>query len=242
MTIWNIHFLNARHQLTPIMSEVRAAARQAVALAADRADLPDFDLIVRAGTEVVPEWGVSGRAPEAGVIELVVNPARFQPDFAIRALVRQMFHLIRWDGPGRGKSLGEALVGEGLAGHFVLLVLGGKPDPWDATRPSSGLSRRALNEWSRLGVDHGEWFAGKGKLRKWSGFGLGHRLIGAYLAQAPDQDALSLALARADSFRETMRQLAKADGGQELPEDDDAAPPDNAGAAADTPKDTPAAG
>lgn len=135
-----------------------------------------------------------------------------------------MHRLIRLDGPGAGKSLGDALVGEGLAGHFVLQVLGGRPDPWDAVRPSPGLTRRAMNEWSRLGFDHGEWFMGRGKLRKGSGHGLGHRLIAEYLSQRPDQDAVTLAHARADGFRETMRQLAKADTSEASPEDEAALP------------------
>lgn len=221
MTVWNIHFLNTRHQLTPIMSEARAAAREAVALTSTHVDLPRFDLVLRAGRDVIPEWGVGGAAPAPGVIEISLNTARlFDPALLIRTLVHQMHHLIRWGGPGYGKSLGEALVSEGLAGHFVLQVLGGKPDPWDATNPSSGLTRRASNEWSRLGFDHAEWFQGKGKIRKWSGHGLGHRLVAEHLAQNPNHDAVTLAMARADTFRTAMRVLAKADGDEE--EDADA--------------------
>ncbi|MFD2813587.1 DUF2268 domain-containing putative Zn-dependent protease [Paracoccus aerius] len=67
-----------------------------------------------------------------------MNPARFAPDAFGRALVRQLAHLLRWNGPGYGRSLGEALVSEGLAGHFVLQVLGGQPDATDAVRPAQG--------------------------------------------------------------------------------------------------------
>lgn len=228
MTVWSLHFLNARHQLTPIMSEARAAAHEAVALGSAHVDLPRFDLVLRAGSEVVPEWGIGGEAPAPGVIEITVNTARlFDPALLIRSIVHQMHHLIRWAGPGYGKSLGEGLVSEGLAGHFVLQVLGGKPDPWDATAPSAGAARRAMSEWSRLGYDHGEWFLGKGKIRKWSGHGLGHRLIAEHLAQNPEEDAITLASRRADAFREAMRRLAKADGepaDEEQPAEDTATP------------------
>lgn len=212
MTVWNIHFLNARHGLTRVLPEIRAAAREAVARVGDLVDLPRFDLIVRAGPEVIPEWGMGGRAPAPGLIEVVLSPDRFQPDLLLRTLVHEMHHLIRWDGPGYGRSLGEALISEGLAGHFVVQVLGGKPDPWDSTTPASAGIKRALNEWSRLDYDHSEWFFGKGGMRKWTGYGLGYRLVSEYLTHAPDQDALTLVNARADNFRQAMRALAKADG------------------------------
>ncbi|WP_299910873.1 hypothetical protein [uncultured Paracoccus sp.] len=55
MTIWHLHLLNARHQLTRILPEIRATARQAVALVSAHAGLPRFDLVVRGGTSAIPE-------------------------------------------------------------------------------------------------------------------------------------------------------------------------------------------
>lgn len=51
MTLWTLHLLNTRHALTPVLSEIRQAGRDAVARASDHADLPDFDLVVRAQTD-----------------------------------------------------------------------------------------------------------------------------------------------------------------------------------------------
>ena len=135
MSIYNIHFLNARNALTGMMPEARAAAREAVTAASEHADLPPFDLVIRAGDEVMTGWGIGGCAPAPGQIQITLDPARYAPEPFIRTLVHELHHLIRWDGPGYGKTLGEALVSEGLAGHFVLQVLGGKPDPWDAVAP-----------------------------------------------------------------------------------------------------------
>ncbi|WBU64054.1 DUF2268 domain-containing putative Zn-dependent protease [Paracoccus aerodenitrificans] len=218
MSVCNIHFLNARHGLTGVMPEIRAAAREAIAVASEHVDLPDVDLTIRAGSgdAVISGWGVGGFAPAPGEIQLTVDPQKFGPDALIRILVHELHHLIRWDGPGYGKSLGEAMVTEGLAGHFVLQILGGKPDPWDAVTPAPGLTRRAMNEWSRLGYDHAEWFFGTGKtIRRWSGYGLGHRLVAQYLSDNPGEDAITLATAPADRFRGTMRILSKEDAGSE---------------------------
>ena len=213
MTTWHLHPLNARHGLTPVLSEIRATARQAVALASAHAAIPDFDLVIRARLDgAAPEWGIDSRATSPGVIEMTLSPQRFDEAATIRALVRHMYQLIRMDGPGQSRGLGDALVGEGLAAHFIAQVLGGRPDAWDATAPSSGLARRAMNEWSRLGWDRGEWFLGRGKLRKWSGYGLGHRLIAEHLAQNPGDDTVALVTAPADAFRAAIRALAKSDG------------------------------
>ncbi|HIC67081.1 MAG: DUF2268 domain-containing putative Zn-dependent protease [Paracoccus sp. (in: a-proteobacteria)] len=213
MTVWNIHLLNARNDLTRIMPQLRATLRDAVARTQGHADLPRFDLIVRAGGDVIPEWGIGGHAPAPGLIQISLNPDRFDSGLMLRTLVHEFHHLIRWDGPGYGKSLGEALVSEGLAGHFVRQVLDGKPDPWDAVTPASGAARAAMNEWARLGYDHARWFFGKGDLRKWTGYGLGHRLVAEHLAQADGTEtAATLAWSKADIFRAAMRRLVGSDG------------------------------
>jgi hypothetical protein len=219
MTVWNIHFLNARNTLTLLLPQIRATAREAVARVSEHADLPRFDLVVKAQPGGgIPDWGVGGYAPAPGLIEVTLNPDRFDAALLLRTLVHEMHHLIRWDGPGYGRSLGEALVSEGLAGHFVLQVLGGKPDPWDAVTPAAGVARQAMNEWARLDHDHARWFLGKGDLRKWTGYGLGHRLIAEHLAQAQGDDAVTLSTTRADAFRPAMRRLVGTDG--QSPEDE----------------------
>ncbi|MFN3526594.1 MAG: DUF2268 domain-containing putative Zn-dependent protease [Paracoccus sp. (in: a-proteobacteria)] len=215
MTIWQLHMLNARGALTPIMAEIRAHARATLALVSEHLDLPRFDLVVRAGDAVIPDWGIGGYAPAPGVIELTLDPARVSPEHFRRTLVHEMHHLARWDGPGYGRSLGEALVSEGLAGHFVQQVLGGAPDPWDATRPGAGSLKQASTLWARRDYDHGEWFMGRGRMRKWTGYGLGHRLVGAFLDEDETRDAAGLALAAADAFRPALRKLMAAEGIEE---------------------------
>ena len=213
MTLCHIHLLNAHHALTPVLSQVRQAARDAVARASGHATLPDFDLVIRAQADRSAEGAVQGHAPVPGVIEMAVTPDRFDPVQFARGLVRQMAHLARWSGPGPGKSLGEALVGEGLAGHFVLQVMGGQPDALDTVRPAPGTLRQAMNEWARRDFDRSRWFLGKGDLRRGTGNGIGHRLIAEHLAQNPGDSAALLALAPADPFRQSLRRLLAAEGG-----------------------------
>lgn len=213
MSFWQIHPLNARHGLTAILPDLRAATREAVAMASAHAALPAFDLVLRAqpgsGT---PEWGVGGHAPAPGLVEVTLDPARWAPQPFIRTMLHEFHHLLRWDGPGYGKSLGEALVSEGLAGHFVIEVLGGPPDPWDAVTPSAAALRRAISDWARPGYDHAAWFMGRGDLRRWTGYGLGHRLVSTYLERHPDASAVTLVGVRADEFRPILRSLIQSSG------------------------------
>ncbi|MDB6178917.1 DUF2268 domain-containing putative Zn-dependent protease [Paracoccus sp. Z330] len=219
MTVWNIHFLNARHGLTRVLPEIREVARQAVALVEAECDLPRFDLVVKPdGGRRNVDRGPQARTPAAGQIELTLNPDGFAADATLRALLREMHHVIRHDRAGYGRSLGDALVAEGLAGHFVLHVMGGRADPRDATAPAPGLARKALNEWSRLDFDRARWFEGKGDLRKWAGYGLGHRLVADELAQQPDADVTTLTPVKAEVFRAAMRRLVSSDGPEETPE------------------------
>lgn len=212
MTLWHIHLLNARHALTPVLSELRQASREAVARASSHTDLPDFDLVIRAQGDRSADGALRGHCPTPGIIEIAVTPDRFEPLPFTRALVRQMAHLLRWEGPGRGRSLGEALAGEGLAGHFVLQVMGGPPDAIDTVRPASGAMRQAMNEWARRDYDHARWFAGKGDLRRGTGHSLGHRIIADHLAQHPGDSAARLAVSPAEPFRQTLRRIAAAEG------------------------------
>ncbi|WP_405401958.1 DUF2268 domain-containing putative Zn-dependent protease [Paracoccus sp. Ld10] len=235
MTIWQLHMLNARSALTPIMAEIRAHAREMVAAVEAHLDLPRFDLVVRAGDAVSPEWGIAGHAPSPGIIEITLDPARVAPEHFRRTLVHEMHHLTRWDGPGYGRSLGEALVSEGLAGHFVQQVLGGPADPWDQTRPVAGTLKQAAALWARRDYDHGEWFLGRGRMRKWVGHGIAHRVVAEHLAMTEGESAASLVWRPADDFRAAMRRMMASAGIEDEAEAPTADGPADSATVADDP-------
>lgn len=224
MNDFYLHLMNARHDLTPVMSEVRSAARHAVTLAARHADLPGFDLVVRAGGgHGSPDGGLVAEASGVAEISLTLAPGRFSEAALVRALVRRIYQLIRWQALGMPRSLGDMLVAEGLAGHFARQVIDGKPDPWDETRPVTGLARTAMNEWARRDHDPARWFQGRGDLRRWSGYGLGWRLVSAHLDLNPADDAVSLARVGTDAFRPALRRVIATETGD--PEDEDETAP-----------------
>lgn len=215
MSIWNLHLLNARKRLIPVMADVRVTVRDAVARAGDHVDLPPFDIVVRAEDGPVPDGGILARTPACGVIEVTLALRPLDNALLMRVLVREMAHLIRRDGRGSGQSpvqsLGEALVGEGLAGHFVSEVLGIQPGPADLPRVAPAVMRQAMNEWARRDYDHARWFGGKGDLRRGTGQSLGHRLVDDHLARTPGDTAASLITAPAEPFRQNLRRIAAAE-------------------------------
>ena len=221
MTIWHIHMLNARNALTPIMAEARAAARRAVALAETHFDLPRFDLVLRAADRPIADGGLLARPPERGVIDITLSPDRVTAPVLNRALMRELHHVARHEGAGYGRSLGEVLVSEGLAAHFAARVLALPPDPREAARPAGGSLKQVSNLWSRHDFGFEEWFLGRGRIRKGTGYAIGHRLVGQWLGDEGPADPAAMLALRADALRPALRRLMAAEGVEEedAPED-----------------------
>ena len=108
-------------------------------------------------------------------------------DGIVRRLVAyEAHHALRMAGPGYGRSLGEALVSEGLAGCAVRLALGSAPKPWEQAS-DAGDDLRHLPDPATLATtdyDHAEWFFGGGRLPRWRGYRLGRLLVERWAEQA----------------------------------------------------------
>ena len=174
----------------------------------------DTDVIVRAGKTVVPEKGHMGYAPEKGVIYVTVDPdhptLQANPHQSLeRMLSHELHHCARWDGPGYGATLGEALVSEGLAGHFAQEVFGGEPEPWESL-PVSTLRphiQTAQAEWDSASYAHDAWFFGSSGFPNALGYSLGYRMVGHYLAAHRDRLASRLVHADAGAFRSYLGEV-----------------------------------
>ncbi|KFE34656.1 hypothetical protein DW2_12415 [Thioclava atlantica] len=204
----NLHMINARHQLTGIAKWLSERLDDAFAVSAKHLPLLDTDVIMRAGKAVIPEKGHLGYAPERGLIYVTVDPEnpvlRTNPSQSLeRMLAHELHHSSRWDGPGYGKTLGEALVSEGLAGHFAQEVYGGEREPWEQV-PVSTLRPylfKAQADWQSADYNHAEWFFGSHEFPAWVGYSLGYEMVGRYLAAHGDARAAKLVHADAADFR-----------------------------------------
>lgn len=93
----------------------------------------------------------------------------------IDTIAHELHHVVRWQHGGYGKTLGEALVTEGLACWFAELESGWKA-PWIRGDTSAALWKKAQEQWDDPDYKHDEWFF-RGPLGKWAGYRMGYVLV-----------------------------------------------------------------
>lgn len=203
-----IHILNAQEKLTVHCEWLRTTLTDTYVKVTRLMATPSVDVIVKAGKSVIPEKGHAGFCPESGVIYITVDPEN--PAFCKnvahsieRMFAHELHHAARWAGPGYGSTLGEALVSEGLAGHFSLELLGGEAEPWESLKSDIVKPYYPLmfEIWNHTDYDHNTWFFGTGDLPRWLGYTAGFNLISRYLASSPHLKASMLANIKAEELK-----------------------------------------
>ncbi len=209
-----LHFMNARGQLSGLTDWLTECLNTAFVASAALLPLRDTDVIVKAGQDVIPEKGHLGYAPEQGLIHVTVDPdhpsLRDNPALSLeRMLAHELHHSARWDGPGYGRTLGEALVSEGLAGHFAQEVFNGPPEPWESLQHSVLRQHlpKALRDWRHTGYSHSAWFFGTTARPRWLGYSLGYQMVSHYLTAHPDARASTLVHAEAEMFLPSLQRI-----------------------------------
>ena len=142
--------------------------------------------------QTIPEIGVGSFTDRNGNVEIAIDVKRgdLRPTLETwipASVAHELHHSSRIrTGPGYGVTLGDALVSEGLADHFVFEVFPRTPSqPWDHALTTAQeralwlVARRELN--IRLGYDRQQWFFGSGKIPRWAGYTLGYDIVAAYL-------------------------------------------------------------
>jgi len=195
---WNIHWLQASGDLRdwqPAITEQVNAARKAVQR---MLPVPELDILIQClPGEVIAEMGLVGYAYRSNLFSLTVDPGN--PNFAtsldngtlLRQLVHEVHHCLRMAGPGYGRTLGEALVSEGLAGHFVRYLLDSEPEPWECAIDLQHLRNTppAQHLLNSSGYDHGAWFFGTTRdYPRWLGYSLGYQLVGHWIEESAVSD------------------------------------------------------
>jgi hypothetical protein len=219
MTRLTLHALNAGKTLGPFLAPALEAAARVETLAGKVLNLPQTDIVLRArGPRDVLSDGFSGYCPGAAEVWIDIDTRRSDLDFGPRGgfertLVHELHHSVRWTDPGYGQTLGEAIVSEGLAGHFVSQVLGTAPEPWEHQFDGdtlTGYTQRAIEDWSDRGYDHHTWFFGGDGAARWIGYALGYEIVGRYLDAVGSRSPARLVHAPARDFRTTAEELALA--------------------------------
>ena len=214
---WQLHFLTARGQPGPWRGAVSEAVGAVRARVAALVEPPALDIVVQAiPGGGIPERGHQGASPAPGLVFVTLDPAN--PRLASqmgrpfeRMLAHEVNHAMRWDGPGYGETLGEALVSEGLAGRFVRQLYADPPEPWEDAAGTGALAaglREARAAWESRSYDHGRWFHGRADLPRWLGYTLGFRIVGAWLDARAGVTAFDATCLPAAEFRGALDRLS----------------------------------
>ena len=139
----------------------------------------------------IPEVGVGGYTdPKNGNVSLDRRQSAGRAGHVLQTwvpatLAHELHHSSRIrTGPGYGMTLGEALVTEGLADHFVDEAFPTTPpQPWDKAlteEQEHALWQRAEPELWRA-YDHRLWFFGDSGIPRWAGYSLGYSIVQRFL-------------------------------------------------------------
>ena len=225
MGIWSLHWLEAAGTLQPWRTEIDTQISGARAAIAKHIAPPLLDVIVqRIPGRGIPEFGIGAHAHRSSCFSIDIDPDNQNFAAALRnrkvcsSAAHEANHCMRMAGPGLGLTLGEALVSEGLAGHFTQLVLGTTPAPWECAFGIDVLMRHfpSAEQLGSPGYSHRAWFFGVGgPYPRWLGYTLGHAIVEEWrlkcspavadLIHVPAADVLSAAVPR---FANTERNQA----------------------------------
>ncbi|MCB9798557.1 hypothetical protein H6758_02435 [Candidatus Nomurabacteria bacterium] len=187
-----IHLLNASSALNEYEKFIINSIDETFNRMVDTLPLIPIDVVVKdEPLNVVPETGIGGYTPDAYTIYLSLdaNFKNFKENLILeipKTIAHEYHHSLRWNGPGYGNTLGEAIISEGLADHFQMELLGGKPQPWCTALSENGLANLqpiATKEYWTSPYDHASWFFGNPDLNipRWAGYSLGFYLVKQYL-------------------------------------------------------------
>jgi hypothetical protein len=201
MSEWTIHWLEATGDLQPWRQPIATEIEATRGIVSSLVTAPRLDILVERSNRVIPEIGMVGHAYRHSLFSLTVDPdnSHFEPSLRDGTLRRQVahevHHCLRHAGPGYGRTLGEAMVSEGLAGHFATRLFNSPPEPWE--RAVDDIEAWRLfpdrDALASSTYDHNAWFFGVGgRYPRWLGYTLGYMLAGRWLRSVPEADGQTM--------------------------------------------------
>lgn len=140
--------------------------------------------------------GISGFADLDKMMAMNCDPASdallesYHSGAFTRQVPHEVNHCLRMAGPGYGISLGEAMVSEGLAGHFVIELMQSEPEHWERALDTEARKQFMPDHYTpnANSYDHAAGFFGAGDLPHLADYRLGFAMVADWWAQHPNRD------------------------------------------------------
>ena len=192
----NLYILKASGRFGPYLKDLKESLKFAIKKTAGKISVSKVDLVIYDNpAQVIPEIGVGGRTHSPYLVRVSLDPGF--PNFVkvIKhnlplSISHELHHAARWKTVGYGKTLGEAIISEGLATSFATEVWGGEPALWATAVKGTELKKLlsiAIKEVNDENYNHYKWFFGRGDLPRWAGYSLGYDLVQKYLVKHPHE-------------------------------------------------------
>ncbi len=182
MSTIKYHIADIGGQLSQLKGLIESAFARFVTIVVDDLSAETIEItFVPAPGKAIPQLGIGGHSPGPNNILVYFDPKsdKINQDEILATLLHESHHCMRWRSTGYGKSLGQAMVSEGLASLYEQEHLGRAPIHVTASLKDNQV-KRAVQSFDRQDYDHNEWFFDRGSLDFWFGYALGYQLCRQY--------------------------------------------------------------
>jgi hypothetical protein len=93
-------------------------------------------------------------------------------------LAHELHHMARWQNGGYGRTLGEAIISEGVASFYEQTKSGWTP-PWTQAKLTDEIWAKIKSSWKNDPYNHSDWFF-NGPDGQWIGYTAGYLLAQRY--------------------------------------------------------------
>jgi uncharacterized protein YjaZ len=173
---------NSTGDLDKLQVLITKSLRQVIPIVEKELDANQIDIIfVSAPDLVIPEYGIGGNAPGPNHLYVSFDPSsdKITQQGLNETLLHEIHHCIRYRKPGYGKTLGEAMISEGLASLYEEEYSGETP-MYAKVQLSEDQIAKANKIIHSKNYDHTRWFFGNKDIDRWFGYTYGYNLAKTY--------------------------------------------------------------
>lgn len=187
-----IHILKASKRLDIFTTLINQSINETLFDIKKRIKIPSLDIVVLDSPDTaIREIGVGGFAPLPHVLYISIDPDFPELEETLLEKIRstlthEIHHCARWKHYKKNKTLGDALVAEGLADCFDREVNGVGIQPWNTVLENVGFEKwynMAKSELENETYDHQKWFFGGKDIPRWIGYTIGFQIVNSYLQE-----------------------------------------------------------